>query len=79
MGVRISDNLNYRTNFGGLISIVVILLVIFISLGSLLTFYLGDDAYKETSLSRNLPITNTDPLEMSETEAIVAFQFVNIT
>ena len=60
-------------------SIVALLLLIFFSLSHLLPYHLQPDEYKETTVFTNLPYKNDVTFEVSDTEAIVAFQFVKNT
>ena len=73
VGVRINENLNYKTKCGGMISILVILFMIFISMGSILAFYFEDDEYRETVTVHTLNSRNEQHYEISDTEAIIAF------
>ena len=44
-GVRINQGDNFKTSVGGLISVLAILSIIALSLGTVLKFYLEEDEY----------------------------------
>ena len=48
VGVRIGDDCVYKSMFGGAMSIFAILSLSFLSLGTLLSFDLKGDQYRET-------------------------------
>ena len=78
IGVRMNESSTLKTRFGGAMSILAILAMTFFSFGTLLSFTISDDEYKETAVIENLPYKNEITFELTDTEAIIAFQFVRL-
>ena len=78
VGVRIDSGQTYKTTFGGILSILAILLIGFVSVATLLPFYLSEDEYKQTTVIKNLPYKNDLTFDLSDIEVTIAFQFVKI-
>ena len=57
-------------------SIIAIVIMILVSLGSVLAFTLEDDEYQETTVIENLTYNNEREYVLKDTEAMIAFQFV---
>ena len=54
-------------------SILAITLLLLLTLGSILPYIQEDNQYRETTTSKELPYKNDLDLEVSDTEAILAF------
>ena len=67
VGVRIKEGIDYTTTCGGLMTILAILTMTLVSLGSVLAFLLEEDDYNETTLIENLTYKNDLVYEISDT------------
>ena len=54
-------------------SIIAIVIMILVSLGSVLAFTLEDDEYQETTVIENLTYNNEREYVLKDTEAMIAF------
>ena len=60
VGMRINQDEKYRSSFGGCMTILAIILMIMLSLGTVLKFYLDEDEYNISPSIENLTYKNDE-------------------